>query len=90
MTTKKTKLNIIKPQLGFVSMTDADLAARALAVHDGMAGNAAYPSPPVDMPGLKAAIDSLTPQGIVHHLRRCPPGEFTIVTLGPKGLQIAD
>ena len=59
MTTKKTKLNIIKPQLGFVSMADADLAARALAVHDGMAGNVAYPSPPVDMPGLKAAIDSL-------------------------------
>lgn len=55
----KTKLSIIKPQLGFVSMTDADLVARATAVHDGLNGNAAYPSPPVDMPGLKAAIDAL-------------------------------
>ena len=59
MTTKKPKLNIIKPQLGFVSMTDADLVARATFVHDGLNGNAAYPSPPVDMPGLKAAIDAL-------------------------------
>jgi predicted Zn-dependent peptidase len=39
---------------------------------------------------IQAAIDSLTPEGIVHHLRRCPPREFTIVTLGPKPLQIAD
>ena len=53
------KLKIIKPQLGFVSMTDADLVARAIYVHDGLNGNAAYPSPPVDMPGLKAAIDAL-------------------------------
>jgi predicted Zn-dependent peptidase len=39
---------------------------------------------------IQAAIDSLTPEGIAHHLRRCPPREFTIVTLGPKPLQIAD
>src|SRR3954467_11330339 len=56
---KKTKLNIIKPSLGFVSMIDSDLVARAIAVHDGLNGNAAYPSPPIDMPGLKAAIDAL-------------------------------
>ena len=59
MTTKKPKLNIIKPQLGFVALTDADLVARATAVQDGLNSNAAYPSPPVDMPGLKAAIDAL-------------------------------
>jgi predicted Zn-dependent peptidase len=36
---------------------------------------------------IQAAIDALTPQGIVEHLRRCPPGDFTIVTLGPKPLK---
>jgi predicted Zn-dependent peptidase len=36
---------------------------------------------------IQAAINGLTPAGIVAHLRRCPPGDFTIVTLGPKPLQ---
>jgi predicted Zn-dependent peptidase len=36
---------------------------------------------------IQAAIDALTPAGIVEHLRRCPPGDFTIVTLGPKPLK---
>jgi predicted Zn-dependent peptidase len=35
---------------------------------------------------IQAAINGLTPAGIVAHLRRCPPGDFTIVTLGPKPL----
>jgi predicted Zn-dependent peptidase len=38
---------------------------------------------------IQAAIDGLTPQGIVGHLERCPPGDFTIVTLGPSKLQLA-
>jgi predicted Zn-dependent peptidase len=38
---------------------------------------------------IRAAIDALTPQGIVEHLRRFPPKEFTIVTLGPKPLRIS-
>src|SRR5260370_21230165 len=33
---------------------------------------------------IQSAIDSLTPSSIVAHLRRCPPRDFTIVTLGPK------
>src|SRR6516225_5336885 len=33
---------------------------------------------------IQAAIDALTPQGIVEHVRRFPPQGFTIVTLGPK------
>ena len=37
---------------------------------------------------IQSAIDSLTPDGIVAHLRRCPPRDFTIVTLGPKELQV--
>ncbi len=37
---------------------------------------------------MQATIDSLTPEAIVAHLRRCPPRDFTIVTLGPKPLRI--
>lgn len=36
---------------------------------------------------IQSAIDSLTPQAIVEHLRRHPPKNFTIVTLGPQPLQ---
>ena len=35
---------------------------------------------------IKSAIDGLTPKGIVEHVRRHPPKDFTIVTLGPKAL----
>jgi predicted Zn-dependent peptidase len=37
---------------------------------------------------IHAAIDALTPRKIVGHLRRHPPGDFTIVTLGPKRLRL--
>jgi predicted Zn-dependent peptidase len=37
---------------------------------------------------IQSAIDGLTPGKIVGHLRRCPPGDFTIVTLGPKELAL--
>jgi predicted Zn-dependent peptidase len=37
---------------------------------------------------LQSAIQSLTPRSIVSHLRRHPPGDFTIVTLGPKPLRL--
>jgi predicted Zn-dependent peptidase len=39
---------------------------------------------------IQTAIDALSPERIIRHLRRCPPRDFTIVTLGPKPLQIAD
>jgi predicted Zn-dependent peptidase len=35
---------------------------------------------------IQAAIDGLTPETIVGHLRQHPPKDFTIVTLGPKPL----
>jgi predicted Zn-dependent peptidase len=38
---------------------------------------------------IQSAINALTPQGIVQHLRRCPPRDFTIVTLGPKPLTLS-
>jgi predicted Zn-dependent peptidase len=38
---------------------------------------------------IQSAIDALTPEGIVEHLRRVPPKDFTIVTLGPKSLKLS-
>ncbi len=40
-----------------------------------------------DFDEIQAAIDGLTPAGIVAHLERCPPRDFTIVTLGPNPLK---
>ncbi len=37
---------------------------------------------------IHAAIESLTPRRIVNHVRRYPPRDFTIVTLGPKKLKL--
>jgi predicted Zn-dependent peptidase len=37
---------------------------------------------------IQSAIDALTPRRIAAHLRRHPPGDFTIVTLGPKPLRV--
>jgi predicted Zn-dependent peptidase len=38
---------------------------------------------------IQSAINSLTPESIVAHLRHYPPRDFTIVTLGPKPLRLA-
>ena len=53
-----TKLKRIKASLGFARTPHAALVARLNAVHDGMSGNPAYPSPPVDLATFKTAIDS--------------------------------
>jgi predicted Zn-dependent peptidase len=37
---------------------------------------------------IQAAVDALTPDSIVAHLHRCPPGDFAIVTLGPQELTV--
>jgi hypothetical protein len=58
MAKKVPTLNIIKPVLGTSGVSDADFISRLNAVHDGMNNNAAYPSPPIDMAGFKAAIDA--------------------------------
>jgi hypothetical protein len=58
MAKKAPKLNIIKPVLGTSGVSDADFITRLNAIHDGMNNNPAYPSPTVDMPGFKAAIDA--------------------------------
>jgi predicted Zn-dependent peptidase len=37
---------------------------------------------------IQNAINALTPEGILGYLRRHPPGNYTIVTLGPKPLNV--
>jgi predicted Zn-dependent peptidase len=37
---------------------------------------------------ISGAVNALTPQAIVEHLKRTPPKDFTIVTLGPKALTL--
>jgi predicted Zn-dependent peptidase len=37
---------------------------------------------------IQAAVDGITPRAISDHLERCPPTDFTIVTLGPKALSV--
>ena len=41
-----------------------------------------------DFDEIQSAIDGLTPENILEHVRRCPPRDFTIVTLGPKPLTV--
>ena len=54
-----TKVTPIRAMLGFKTASDADLLARATAVLNGLTSNARFPSPPVDLATLKAAIDAL-------------------------------
>src|SRR2546421_315536 len=56
-TTVSDKVKKIKAVLGFGGMSDTDLLKRLDAIRDGMTGNAAFPSPPVDMAMFKTAID---------------------------------
>jgi hypothetical protein len=53
-----SKVKQIRPSLGFTKLSDADLLARANAVHAGMARNPAYPNSPVDLATFKAAINN--------------------------------
>jgi hypothetical protein len=55
---KQPKLNIIKAALGTNGISDTDFVPRLTAVHDGMLNSPAFPTPPVDMAGYKAAIDA--------------------------------
>ena len=55
-----TKVKKIKALLGFHGTTDTDLLKRLNTAHDGMNGNLAFSTPPVDMTTFKSGIDSLT------------------------------
>lgn len=56
--TVSDNLKRIKAVLGFGRMPDVDLLKRLDAIRDGMTGNAAFPSPPVDMAVFKTSIDT--------------------------------
>ena len=49
----------IRTLQGFKSQTDPQIVATAGAVLQGMTGNTAFPSPPVDLKALQAAFDDL-------------------------------
>jgi hypothetical protein len=55
-----TKVKKIKALIGFQGTTDTDLLKRLNTAHDGMNGNPAFSTPPVDMATFKSGIDSLT------------------------------
>jgi hypothetical protein len=55
-----TKVKKIKALLGFHGTTDTDLLRRLNTAHDGVNGNPAFSTPPVDMATFKSGIDSLT------------------------------
>ena len=59
MKTKSTP-NQIKAKLGLHGVSDPDTAKALMAAYNGVLNNPAYPNPPVDMPGFKAAIDAYT------------------------------
>lgn len=40
------------------------------------------------MEEIQSAIDALSPRSILQHVKRHPPSDFTIVTLGPKALRL--
>jgi hypothetical protein len=75
----KPKIPIIKPVLGVVGVSDGVLLQRLTAVHDGMFNNPAYPNPPVDMPGFKAAIDAFNSASAA-----VPEGGKAAITLRDK------
>src|SRR5579884_607037 len=60
MASKRAKLPVIKPQTGFVRLSDGDLLQRLNAVHDGLLGNPAYPNPPIDLAEFKTVIEAYT------------------------------
>ena len=55
-----TKVKKIKAKLGYHGTPDADVLKQLNTVHDGMNGNPAFPTPPVDMTVFKKGIDLFT------------------------------
>src|SRR5437660_12836253 len=70
-----TKVKKIKAKLGFHGTTDADVLKQLNTVHDGMNGNSAFPTPPVDMTIFKKGIDLFT-----------VPKKVTISSLTPAAI----
>ena len=54
-----TKVKKIKAIDGFSNVSDGDLVSRATNIQTEMTGNTNFPTPPVDLATLKAAIEAL-------------------------------
>src|SRR2546422_11251718 len=50
----------IKPLDGFSNVSDADVVSRCTNIQTSMTGNPHFPNPPVDLGGLKTAIDTFS------------------------------
>src|SRR5256884_8061906 len=50
----------INPLDGFSNAADADVVSRCTTFHTSMPGNPNFPNPPVDLAGLKTAIDAFS------------------------------
>ncbi len=48
----------LRVKVSYSGESDKDVAAEAVAVVDGLTGNAAFPKPPVDPADLKAAVEA--------------------------------
>src|SRR2546425_7917558 len=55
-----TKPKKIKPLDGFSNVADADVVSRCTNIQTSMTGNPHFPNPPVDLAGLKTAIDAFS------------------------------
>jgi hypothetical protein len=55
-----SKPKMIKPIDGFTGVPDADVLSRGNNVQTSMTGNANFPSPPVDLAALKAALETFS------------------------------
>src|SRR5215467_8162730 len=55
-----SNLKMIKPIDGFAHVPDADVLARGTNVQTSMDGNPNFPTPPVDLATLKAALDAFS------------------------------
>lgn len=82
-----TKEEVERVQAGLKStliMREESTSARAGA----MASDWYYLGRVRSLDEIQEAIDGLTPRRIVAHVKKHPPGEFTVVTLGPKALRV--
>src|SRR2546429_5642041 len=50
----------INPLDGFSNAADADVVSRCTNIQTSMTGNPHFPNPPVDLAGLKTAIDAFS------------------------------
>lgn len=84
-----TREELERARIGLLSslvMQGESTTARAAAIGTDMALLGRVRS----LEEIRAGIESVTQERIVEHLRRCPPANFTVTTLGPRPLTIPE